>query len=344
MSFGSIQPRNTASTITTTATIPAKIRNRFSMGHLRLQNGQPRWRISRDSLVSVLPRNSFHNGLGRVPDEGPCLLAQSPQPSNTIRFVSDRSTLLRCCFVLSLSIDFFPGSGRIESSQFREISGPAQFGLASFSVLRMGCNSFETRIIIGKPSVFTKGTSRMLDSIRAKCVLTKWQTSKSQLRLGQGRRSNRRLEPELLEDRQLLAASLLPIANVSVPALQGYTVPLLASSSDAFPQNYVVSSSNPDIAVTIPQGNFWTVGVAYTDPITPANSFTGSLTFQLFQSLTPTTVSEITSLTTDEYFVDYWQVSQPHRDRLPEFHGLRRSRRLADTDRTRDHPASDVCQ
>ena len=69
-----------------------------------------------------------------------------------------------------------------------------------------------------------------------------------------------------MEDRQLLAASLLPIANVSVPALQGYTVPLLASSSDANPQNYVATSSNPDIAVTIPQGNFWTVGVAYTDP------------------------------------------------------------------------------
>ena len=100
-----------------------------------------------------------------------------------------------------------------------------------------------------------------------------------------------------------MTASLQPIANLTVPALQGYTVPLLASSSDVFPQNYVTESSNPDIAVTVPQGNFWTVGVAYTDPNTPANSFTGSLTFQLFQSLTPTTVSEITSLTTNNYFV-----------------------------------------
>jgi hypothetical protein len=55
--------------------------------------------------------------------------------------------LLRRRVVLSLSIDFFPGSGRIESNQFREISGPAQFGLASFSLLRNVLrNSFETRI------------------------------------------------------------------------------------------------------------------------------------------------------------------------------------------------------
>jgi cyclophilin family peptidyl-prolyl cis-trans isomerase len=102
----------------------------------------------------------------------------------------------------------------------------------------------------------------------------------------------------------LLTASLQPIANISVPALQGYTVPLLTSSTGTAPQTFVVTSSNPDIAVTSPQGEFWTIDVSYTDPTTPANSFTGSLTFQLFQSLTPKTVSEITTLIDDGYFVD----------------------------------------
>jgi cyclophilin family peptidyl-prolyl cis-trans isomerase len=142
----------------------------------------------------------------------------------------------------------------------------------------------------------------MWDSIRGRRGLTKRQTSRTRSR--QGRRSTRRLQPELLEDRQLLAALLQPIANVSVPALQGYTVPLLASPPAADPLDYVVTSSNPDIAVTVPQGEFWTVGVSYTDPTNSANSFSGSLTFQLFQSLTPTTVSEITTLITDGYFVN----------------------------------------
>jgi cyclophilin family peptidyl-prolyl cis-trans isomerase len=94
------------------------------------------------------------------------------------------------------------------------------------------------------------------------------------------------------------------MANVSVPALQGDTVPLLASSPAADPLTYLVTSSNPDIAATVPQGDFWTVGVSYTDPTDSMNSFTGSLTFQLFQSLTPTTVSEITTLINDGYFLN----------------------------------------
>ena len=40
--FRSIHPRNAASTITTTATIPAKNRNLSSMGHLRRVNGRSR--------------------------------------------------------------------------------------------------------------------------------------------------------------------------------------------------------------------------------------------------------------------------------------------------------------
>ena len=73
-----------------------------------------------------------------------------------------------------------------------------------------------------------------------------------------------RREPvlEALEGRQLLTASLQSIAPITVPALQGYTVPLLAASGDTDPQTFTVSSSNPDIGVSIAQGPFWTIGVS----------------------------------------------------------------------------------
>jgi cyclophilin family peptidyl-prolyl cis-trans isomerase len=119
-----------------------------------------------------------------------------------------------------------------------------------------------------------------------------------------GRRSSQQPCLEALEDRQLLTATLQAISNLTVPAQQGYTQPLLANSGATNPQTFTVTSSNPDIAATIEQGPFWTLGVSYTDPVTPANSFTGSLTFQLFQDLTPNTVKMITEFTNDDYYVN----------------------------------------
>jgi cyclophilin family peptidyl-prolyl cis-trans isomerase len=101
----------------------------------------------------------------------------------------------------------------------------------------------------------------------------------------------------------LLAASLQSIPNMNVPAQQGSVVALLAQSTTTDPQTFSVTSSNPDIGATINQGPFWTVGVSYTDPNTSSNSFTGALTFQLFQTLTPNTVKMITQFTNDNYYV-----------------------------------------
>jgi cyclophilin family peptidyl-prolyl cis-trans isomerase len=108
-----------------------------------------------------------------------------------------------------------------------------------------------------------------------------------------------------LEGRQLLtSATLQPISPITVPAKQGYTVPLLAATGATAAQTYTVTSSNPNIAASIATGPFWNVGVSYTDPANAANDFSGTLTFQLFQSLTPTTVSNISMLTNDGYFVN----------------------------------------
>jgi cyclophilin family peptidyl-prolyl cis-trans isomerase len=99
-----------------------------------------------------------------------------------------------------------------------------------------------------------------------------------------------------------LTASLQPISNLTIPAQQGYTQPLLANSSATAPQTFTITSSNPDIAASIAQGPFWTVNVQYTDPTSPQNDFSGPLTFQLFQGLTPHTVSQIEQFTNDGYY------------------------------------------
>ena len=56
---------------------------------------------------------------------------------------------------------------------------------------------------------------------------------------------------DLLENRQLLTASLQPIPAVTVPALQGYTVPLLANSGAKDAQTFTVTSNNPDIGASV---------------------------------------------------------------------------------------------
>ena len=82
------------------------------------------------------------------------------------------------------------------------------------------------------------------------------------------------------------------------------TVPLLANSGATDAQTFTVTSSNPDITASVAQGPFWTVGVSYNDSTKPTDSFTGSLTFQLFQNLTPNTVKMIEQFTNDGFYVN----------------------------------------
>jgi cyclophilin family peptidyl-prolyl cis-trans isomerase len=111
---------------------------------------------------------------------------------------------------------------------------------------------------------------------------------------------------EVLEGRQLLTASLAPIASFSVPAQMGYQLPLDGSGDTDPSQTYTATSSNPNIKVSVAQGPFWTLTVSHT--AAPGNSsdvtFTNApMTFQLFQSLTPNTVARITNFTNDGYYV-----------------------------------------
>src|SRR5271157_5748384 len=110
---------------------------------------------------------------------------------------------------------------------------------------------------------------------------------------------------EVLEGRQLLAASLGTIANVTVPALLGYQQPLDGSGTTD-PQTFTATSSNPDIKVSVAQGQFWTVTVSSGTTITNE-----SMTFQLFGNLTPQTVARITTLTNDGYYTNGFPTKTP---------------------------------
>ena len=176
----------------------------------------------------------------------------------------------------------------------------------------------------------------MWDRIRGSRSQSKRHTEGTTQEAGTAARASQPLL-EVLEDRQLLAASLQPISNLTVPSQQGYTVPLLAASGATDPQTYTVTSSNPDIAASIAQGPFWTVGVSYTDPKTPANNFTGTLTFQLFQNFTPNTVSHDHRVHQRQLLCQHRQILPP--DRQPAFPSTDSSFREARTPRPEAAPA-----
>jgi cyclophilin family peptidyl-prolyl cis-trans isomerase len=110
---------------------------------------------------------------------------------------------------------------------------------------------------------------------------------------------------EVLEDRRLMTASLAPISNLTVPAQLGYQLPL-DGSGNSNPQTFQPSSSNPDIRVSVATGQFWTIKVSHQASSTPGDiTFTNApMTFQFFSSLTPNTVSQVTSLTNSGFYVN----------------------------------------
>ena len=116
-------------------------------------------------------------------------------------------------------------------------------------------------------------------------------------RTGSRGRRNRRPVTEVLEDRQLLTASLQSIADLSVPAQLGAQVVLDGSGNTNPSQTYTVTSDNPDIPVSVAQGPYWTLTVSHqaanaSDVAIDNQSFT----FQLFQDLAPNTVNRIVNL------------------------------------------------
>src|SRR5262249_51043896 len=80
---------------------------------------------------------------------------------------------------------------------------------------------------------------------------------------------------EFLEGRRLLTASLAPLPNITVPDFLGYQVPLDGSGSNASTQTFTVTSSNPDIAATVAQGQFLTMNVSHASSGAGDPAFSG---------------------------------------------------------------------
>jgi cyclophilin family peptidyl-prolyl cis-trans isomerase len=117
-------------------------------------------------------------------------------------------------------------------------------------------------------------------------------------------RGARQPQVEGLECRQLLAASLAPLADVTVPSQEGYQVILDGSASHSTTQNFSASSTNPDIKVSVATGPYWTLDLSH-QPATGVQDVTinhGKVTFQLFQDLTPTTTALFESFTNSGYY------------------------------------------
>ncbi len=104
---------------------------------------------------------------------------------------------------------------------------------------------------------------------------------------------------ENLEGRALLS-TLAPIGPVTVPAGLGYQVPLDGGAGD--PQTYRVTSSNPQVQASVAQGNFLTLNVSHTSSGANDPSYSGQITFQLFEDLTPNTVNKIETLVNQGFY------------------------------------------
>lgn len=117
-----------------------------------------------------------------------------------------------------------------------------------------------------------------------------------------GGRPKMTLKPriETLEDRRVPAASLNPIANLSIAPGQGFQIPLETTNTDN--QTYSVTSSNPEIKATVSTGEFMTINVTHASSGPNDPAFQGSMVYQLFDHLTPIATSRIEELVNQGFY------------------------------------------
>lgn len=107
---------------------------------------------------------------------------------------------------------------------------------------------------------------------------------------------------ESLETRELLTASLQPISNITLSPGSGFQVPLVGPSNTN--QTYTVTSDNSQVQAAVSPGQFLTINVSHTAANSSDISFSGSMTFQLFDNLTPIAASRIEQLVTQGFYTN----------------------------------------
>ena len=133
-------------------------------------------------------------------------------------------------------------------------------------------------------------------------------------------RRGRRPRIEDLEGRQLLA-TIAALPDITPPANLGQVVPVNGGTS---PQQFAVSSSNPDVKATVINGPTLSLDVSHASSGAGDPAFNGTLTFQLFQELTPTTVNRILSLVNQGFYTSPTTNPDPTFTNLPDknFHRI----------------------
>ena len=119
---------------------------------------------------------------------------------------------------------------------------------------------------------------------------------------GRARRVRSGCALESLERRQVMNASLAPLPDISVLQYQGDQVVLDGSGSGAPKQTFTVTSSNPDIAASVAQGQFLTMNVSHASSGAGDLAFSGDIVIQLFSDLTPMTAAKIEGFVTSGFY------------------------------------------
>ena len=126
---------------------------------------------------------------------------------------------------------------------------------------------------------------------------------------------------EGLEARQLLTAILNPIADLTVPANLGRVVRL---DGGAEVQQFTATSDNPNVSVSVVEGTFLAIDVTHASSGPGDPAFSGTMTFQLFDELTPITVRRILALVNQGFYTSPTQNPDPTFTNLPtkNFHRI----------------------
>ncbi len=127
------------------------------------------------------------------------------------------------------------------------------------------------------------------------------------LGLAKSGRRDRRRKPSLwgsvnLETLELreVPATIGPLPNVSVPANTGMPITLVGGTN---PQSYTVTSTNPSIAASMIVGQFLTFNITHNSSGPGDPQITNqTMTYQLFDQLTPITTSKIKQLVGTDFY------------------------------------------
>ncbi len=101
-------------------------------------------------------------------------------------------------------------------------------------------------------------------------------------------------------ERRDVPATIGPLPNVSIPANTGMPITITGGTN---PQSYTVTSSNPLISPSIVQGQFLTFNITHNSSGANDPQITNqTMTYQLFDQLTPLTTSRIKELVNSGFY------------------------------------------